>query len=206
MKRNEQENFWEQKYSKEYIEKNSDFDNKLGASAWTEMLSKISGDINNYLECGCNIGKNINQISIAHPELKPNIIEISEEAFDIVTKNNDFDHAFNGSILDSDFGDNKFDLVFTKTVLIHINPDELLKTITKMFDYSSKYILVGEYFNRTPVMIEYQGEVNKLFKRDFGKLIMENFDCDLIDNGFFWGHLYDNAGFDDITWWVFKKK
>ena len=75
----------------------------------------------------------------------------------------------------------------------------------KMFNYSSKYILFGEYFNRTPVMIEYQGEENKLFKRDFGKLFMEYFNVQLVDYGFLWGHIYDDAGFDDVTWWLFEK-
>ena len=75
-----------------------------------------------------------------------------------------------------------------------------------MFDYSNRYILIGEYFNRTPIGLEYQGQSNKLFKRDFGKLVVENFAVDIVDYGFLWGHLYDAAGFDDVTWWLFKKK
>jgi hypothetical protein len=34
---------------------------------------------------------------------------------------------------------------------------------------------------------------------------MENFPLKLLDYGFLWGHLYDSAGFDDITWWLFEK-
>ena len=80
------------------------------------------------------------------------------------------------------------------------------RLLEKMFDYSEKYILIGEYFNRTPVMIEYQGEKDRLFKRDFGKLFMEKFPVRLVDYGFLWGHLFDRAGFDDITYWLFEKK
>jgi hypothetical protein len=65
---------------------------------------------------------------------------------------------------------------------------------------------MGEYFNRTPVSIEYQGKRDQLFKRDFGKLFIENFEVNLIDYGFLWGHIYDSAGFGDITWWLFEKK
>ena len=43
---------------------------------------------------------------------------------------------------------------------------------------------MGEYFNRTPVMINYRGEDDRLFKRDFGKLFVENFDCNVLDYGF----------------------
>jgi len=91
-------------------------------------------------------------------------------------------------------------------VLIHINPDDLNANIQKVFSYSKKYLLIGEYFNRTPVMIEYQGQKNRLFKRDFGKLFLKNFSAELNDYGFLWGHIYDDAGFDDITWWLFEKR
>ena len=40
----------------------------------------------------------------------------------------------------------------------------------------------------------------------FGKLFVENLDCEVLDYGFLWGHIFDKAGFDDITWWLFKKK
>ena len=91
-------------------------------------------------------------------------------------------------------------------MLIHIHPDDIEANMKKMFNYSRRYILIAEYFNRTPVMIEYRGEKDKLFKQDFGKFFIERFNVSLIDYGFLWGHLYDQAGFDDITWWLFEKK
>lgn len=127
-------------------------------------------------------------------------------AFEFVTQKYSLDQAFNGPIENSSFDNGTFDLVFTMGVMIHIHPDNLMRIMGKMFDYSSKYILMGEYFNRTPVMLEYQGEKDKLFKRDFGKLFIESFPVELVDYGFLWGYLYDNAGFDDITWWLFEKK
>jgi len=202
----EQEAFWANTYASEYITKNSLFDNGLGSKAWDLMLKVIKTDVRNYLECGSNVGRNIEQIKLLLPQSKPSIIEISQPAFDFVTSRHNFQYTFNGSILDSKFENKAFDLVFTMGVLIHINPDQLLDIMSKMFEYSNKYILMGEYFNRTPVMIEYQGEKDRLFKRDFGKLFIENFNVNLLDNGFLWGHLYETAGFDDITWWLFEKK
>lgn len=204
--RSEQEKFWADNYAEDYIKKNSQFDNKLGAEAWNKMLSKVGSNVNNYLECGCNIGRNIDQLKIAFPSAKPSIIEISKPAFSFVTAHHHFEHAFNGAILESTFEDGSFDLVFTMGVLIHINPDQLLEHMELMYRYSAKYILIGEYFNRTPTSIEYQGEKDKLFKRDFGKLFIENFKVKLVDYGFLWGHMYDPAGFDDITWWLFEKR
>jgi hypothetical protein len=90
-------------------------------------------------------------------------------------------------------------------VLIHINPQDLLSVMHRMFDWSKKYILIAEYFNRTEVTIPYRGSNDKLFKRDFGKLFIENFEVELVDYGFLWGYEFDTAGFDDITFWLFKK-
>lgn len=203
--RSAQERFWASTYASGYIEKNKTFDHELGAQAWSLMLRTASGGIANYLECGCNIGRNIEQLKLVVPDAQPSVIEISEPAFKYVTARHRFAHAFNGAILDSKFESGSFDLVFTMGVLIHINPDQLLEHMAKMFAYSSHYVLFGEYFSRTPTMIEYQGEANKLFKRDFGKLFMQHFPVRLLDYGFLWGHVYDAAGFDDITWWLFEK-
>jgi pseudaminic acid biosynthesis-associated methylase len=200
---NEQQNFWAKQYALDYINKNSLFDAEMGLDGWRKMLSK-AGEIKSILECGCNIGRNIGFLEKILPDAKKSIIEISAPAYNFVTSQFELDSSFNGSIVDSNLSPG-FDLVFTTGVLIHIHPDDLLANMGKMFEYSGKYILIGEYFNRTPVMNEYQGLPNKLFKRDFGKLFIENFNVSLVDYGFLWGHIYDKAGFDDITWWLFEK-
>lgn len=201
---NEQQQFWARDYAEGYIEKNSQFDRPLGIEAWNKMLM-MSRDIQSVLECGCNIGRNIDFLNAVLPNASKSIIEISTPAFDQVTKQHTLAHAFNGAIEDSHLP-STFDLVFTIGVLIHIHPDNLLANMRKMFEYSNQYILIGEYFNRTPVMIEYQGQRDRLFKRDFGKLFLENFAVEWVDYGFLWGHVYDKAGFDDITWWLFRKR
>jgi pseudaminic acid biosynthesis-associated methylase len=200
---NEQQNFWAKKYALDYIKKNSQFDTEMGLDVWRKMLSK-AGEIGSVLECGCNIGRNIGFLEKILPDAKKSIIEISTPAYNFVTSQFKLDHSFNGSIVDSNLS-SKFDLVFTCGVLIHIHPDDLLENMRKLFEYSKKHILIGEYFNRTPVMIEYQGQLNQLFKQDFGKMFIENFNVSLVDYGFLWGYVYDRAGFDDITWWLFEK-
>lgn len=201
----DQEKYWAEQYAVNYIKKNEAFDHSLGAKAWKIMLAKIENNISSLLECGCNIGRNIEQLNRVIPKSQKSIIEISEPAYNFVTQKYAFSQKFHGPLIDSNFKAKSFDLVFTMGVLIHINPDQLLDHMEKMFNYSSKYILIGEYFNRTPVSIEYQGESDRLFKRDFGKLFIESFDCKLVDYGFLWGHIYDTAGFDDVTWWLFEK-
>ena len=202
----EQERFWATTYASSYIERNKTFDQQLGAQAWARMLQATHGQVRSYLECGCSIGRNIEQLKLTLPEAQPSVIEVSQPAFKFVTSRYRLAQTFNGAILDSDFAAGSFDLVFTMGVLIHINPDQLIKHMEKMVGYSSRFILIGEYFSRAPTTIEYQGELNKLFKRDFGRLFIENFRVKLLDYGFLWGYLYDSAGFDDITWWLFEKR
>ena len=203
-KLNQQEQFWAKTYASDYIKKNNSFDLKKGIEAWNKMSLQIP-NIKNILECGCNIGKNLNCLNRVYPQAKKSIIEISKPAYDHVLKTYNVKNAYNGSIISSNFSLNSFDLVFTMGVLIHISPKNLIANMKKIFDYSNKYILIGEYFNRQPTTIIYQGLSNKLFKCDFGKIFINNFNVKLIDYGFLWGHLYDNAGFDDITWWLFEK-
>jgi pseudaminic acid biosynthesis-associated methylase len=200
----DQEQFWAETYAQDYIAKNSEFDRKLGVQAWQIMLRQAQA-VSSLLECGCNIGRNLQFLDVVLPDASKSIIEISKPAFEIVTRQQRLAQAFNGAILDSNFAAQSFDLVYTIGVLIHIHPDQLLSHMAKMFDYSRRYILMGEYFNRTPVMLPYQGH-GRLFKQDFGKLFIESFDVALVDYGFLWGHLYDSAGFDDVTWWLFERK
>ena len=177
----------------------------LGARAWAQMLRTTEGEITDFLECGCNIGRNLEQIARVLPDARPSVIEISEPAIEFVRSRHLLRHAVHGPILDAPLPAGGFDLVFTMGVLIHIHPDRLLALMRRMLELSRRYVLIGEYFNRTPVMLPYRGEDDRLFKRDFGKLFIENFDVTLRDHGFLWGHLYDAAGFDDITWWLFEK-
>jgi pseudaminic acid biosynthesis-associated methylase len=202
--RNDQEIFWSEQYAEDYIKKNAEFDAILGVQAWEKMLASTSG-ITSLLECGCNIGRNIDSLDRLLPSASKSIIEISKPAFDFVSSRHALAQKFNGSILESSL-EGSFNLVYTMGVLIHINPDELLANLQKAYNYSNKYLFFGEYFNRTPIMLDYQGQKNRLFKRDFGKLVMENFSVKLLDYGFLWGHIYDTAGFDDVTWWMFEKR
>lgn len=205
---NDQQNFWKNTYSKEYIQLNSNFDIHLGVKGWAKMLQKIddiTNPIQSILECGCNIGRNVQFLNHLYPVAQKSIIEISPDAFKVVTSNFELQHAKNCAILEADLPENSFDLTFTCGVLIHIHPDELLDHMKKMYSWSNKYILISEYFNRTPTMIEYRGEKDKLFKSDFGKTFLTNFPVKLIDYGFLWGHEYDAGGFDDCTYWLFEK-
>jgi len=203
---NKQEEFWHSKYASEYIERNKNFDIDLGITAWEKMLTEVELDsLSSILELGCNIGRNLHVFEKLLPEAQKSIVEISPLAFNTVTKNFKLKDSQNKSILESDLPLNSFDLVFTSGVLIHVNPNDLIKTMSKMYNYSKKYILICEMFSRTPKTVRYRNEDDLLFTRDFGRLFLDNYSCKVVDYGFLWGHYFDAAGFDDANFWLFEK-
>ena len=202
---NSQEEFWANQFADKYRSANSVFDQELNTKAWELILKNIpDASFSSILECGCNIGRNITTLNSIYPNATLGVIEINEVALDACLASNKVDHSFLGSIKDAKL-DIRFDVVFSAGVLIHVAPDDLLESLTNMYQLSRKYLIVAEYFNRTPISIEYHGEQDKLFKRDWGKFVIENFDVKVIDYGFLWGYEFDAAGFDDVTYWVFAK-
>ena len=200
-----QDAFWTDEYADDYRLKNSEFDTELGRQGWAKILEKADLIKKTYLEVGCNIGRNLDQLSLLDPSLQPSVIEINSKALEFVRARHALQHSFCGPAQEASFSKAEFELVFTSGVLIHVPPGDLLGVMAKMHEWSSKYIVIAEYFNRTPVSIEYQGRPNLLFKRDFGAMFADNFDVSLVDYGFLWGRIFDAAGFDDITWWLFEK-
>jgi spore coat polysaccharide biosynthesis protein SpsF len=96
-------------------------------------------------------------------------------------------------------------MALIKGVLIHINPDMLSTVYEKLYSASCKYILICEYYNPSPVTINYRGHSDRLFKRDFaGEMLEKYIDLKLVDYGFSYKR---DAVFpqDDITWFLMEK-
>lgn len=198
-----QEEFWRNDYGADYLKSNANFDTALGVEGWRRMLESAS-DVKTVLECGSNRGRNIGFLKALLPSVDCGIIEIFPEAFEIVTSEYQLGYSYKGPILDAPIPPEKFDLVFMCGVLIHVSPAELAETMKKMASLSRKYVLIAEYFNRTPTTISYQGRNDTLYKLDFGSFYLDHVGGKVLDYGFLWGREFDQAGFDDITWWLFQ--
>lgn len=201
----EQENFWAGEFGNEYIKRNT-CENLLPSylNLWSEIISKTSG-VKSCLEFGANIGVNLQALKLLIPDLDMHAVEINETACnEHLAKFMDKAGICNQSILEYQ-ADKKYDLVYTNGVLIHINPDELASVYEKMYQSSSKYILISEYYNPTPVSVTYRGNENKLFKRDFAGEIMDKYpELKLVDYGFRY-HRDNNFKSDDDTWFLLEK-
>tara|TARA_B100000963_G_scaffold299361_1_gene271376 strand:- start:15181 stop:15798 length:618 start_codon:yes stop_codon:yes gene_type:complete len=200
-KNNIQTNYWSKNF--QYIKRNNSFDNKLGKKVWYDLLKNKK--INSILECGSNIGRNLKQINLAYPKKKLSFIELNKKAFEICSLNKNIENSYNSSIQDCKILKNTYDLVFTSGVLIHLNDKTLNKVIPKIIDWSKNFVIVLEYFSTTKIEKTYRGKKNLLFLREYGEEFLKTKRVKLLDCGFLYSKIYRKAGFDDITYWVFKK-
>ena len=199
----EQENFWAGQFGSEYISRNQGpglLASKTGNFA--KILSATRG-VASVIEMGCNIGLNLTAIQRLLPDAALYGVEINEAAAETARK------IKGATIFHESFTDFAApvtpDLSFTAGVLIHIAPEKLNKAYNALYDHSSKYILIYEYYNPTPVQVTYRGHENKLFKRDFaGELMALYPDLKLIDYGFIYRR-DPNFPDDDLTWFLMEK-
>jgi pseudaminic acid biosynthesis-associated methylase len=197
-----QEEFWSQDFGLGYMERNKS--QELYASNlefFSSILGKMKAAPKSVLELGANIGMNVGPIKSLLPGVDMTCVEINSKACEVLLETEC--NVIEASIIDLDLV-GKFDLVFTKGVLIHINPGELDGVYTSLYNNSGRYILVAEYYNPTPVAIDYRGNDDRLFKRDFAGDLLDKFkDLELVDYGF----RYHRGPFpqDDITWFLLEK-
>lgn len=201
----DQEEFWAGNFGNEYTERNND---KIWVSANIALFSKIlnrTGNISNCLELGANRGLNLLAIGSLIPDIKMKAVEINETAVEECRKIPDVD-VFKGSIFDYDIEPETYDLTFTKGVLIHIAPEKLGEVYEILYKSSKRYVLVAEYYNPSPVEINYRGNTGKLFKRDFAGEILDKYpDLELVDYGFVY-HRDVVFPQDDLTWFLMEKR
>ncbi len=148
---------------------------------------------------------NLRALKLLYPDANLSAVEINPVASKILVEFVGEKNVYEGSIFDYPVT-KQFDLSLIKGVLIHVNPDMLDKVYQKLYETSKKYILVCEYYNPSPVAIDYRGHSDRLFKRDFAGELMDKYnDLVLIDYGF--AYKRDPAfPQDDITWFLMEKK
>jgi pseudaminic acid biosynthesis-associated methylase len=200
-----QEEFWAGEFGTQYIGRN-DSDELLASNLnFFAKALKNAGKISSCLEFGANIGMNLLALGLLYPNMKQEGIEINPDAAKRLANLIGSQNVFEGSIFDYDIIDPMVDLVLIKGVLIHTNPDKLPLIYDKLYEATSKFILVCEYYNPTPVTMTYRGHENRLFKRDFaGELMERHPDLNLVDYGFCY-HRDIAFPMDDITWFLLKK-
>jgi pseudaminic acid biosynthesis-associated methylase len=202
MYKTDQELFWAGDFGNKYIDRNSSEELLYSkVMMWTRML-RSAKNVSSIREFGCNIGLNLVALKKLHPKLKLFGHEINEEA---VLKANEFNVAKikRESIIDK-IEDEPVDLTFTSVVLIHINPKHLSNVYENLVNGTNRYVLVSEYYNPTPIEIDYRGHSEKMYKRDFAGELIDNYGLKLVDYGFLYKR--DNwAPQGDVNWFLLEK-
>lgn len=201
----EQEAFWAGNFGDEYASRNSG-ENWIASN--TALFSRILSNthaIESVIELGSNIGLNLRAIRNLLPNVDLSAVEINEKAALQLRDAGFVSEVHQQSLIEFDNNGVQYDLVFTKGVLIHINPKKLADVYNVMYRSSRKYLVVAEYFNPTPTEVSYRGHENRLFKRDFAGEMLEMFeDLRVVDYGFTWKRdpLFPQ---DDINWFLLEK-
>jgi len=199
----DQEKFWATDFGNDYPSRNDG--EKLITSNVT-LFAKIIKNcptVSSIAELGCNIGLNLIALNRINKNIKLRGYEINEKAA-ISAREEKVAEIINTTIVEPLATSQKFELTFTKGVLIHINPDLLPVVYQNLYDLSKRHIMVCEYYNPTPVSIEYRGHKDRLFKRDFAGELIKKFNLELIDYGF--QYRLDCGGVGgDFTWFLLKK-
>ena len=197
-----QEEFWAGEFGDSYISRNES-ENLMAANIalFADIFSSLDKVPSSFMEIGANIGMNIKAIQNLAPGSQFTGIEINKQACEILAGTGC--EVIESSIMDA-VTSKKFDLVFSKGVMIHLMPDQLRPTYKKMYEWSNRFILIAEYYNPTPVTIPYRGNSDRLFKRDFAGEFLDLFpDLVLRDYGF----AYHRGTYpqDDINWFLLEK-
>ncbi len=201
--RTEQERFWAGEFGNDYIARNQG-DRLLASNvALFSRILRAAPGVRSLLELGCNIGMNLQALHRIDPSYALCGIEINQAAAEQARARGIAD-IVEGTIIDPLPRERRFDLTFTKGVLIHIHPDELNRVYDNLVAVSRRYVLVCEYYNPTPVTVTYRGNENRLFKRDFAGELIDLHGLRLVDYGFVY---HRDAVFpqDDPTWFLLEK-
>jgi len=200
-----QEAFWAGEFGSEYISRNEG--GQILASNLNILTKalKQTGRISSCIEFGANIGMNLKALQLLYPGVNLAAVEINPDAAKILENLIGKNNVFEGSIFNYPIT-HKADLSMIRGVLIHINPEMLPVVYEKLYHASNRFILLGEYYNPSPVAVLYRGHQDRLFKRDFAGEMMDRYpDLKLVDYGFVY-HRDPAFPDDDITWFLMEKK
>ena len=200
-----QEGFWAGEFGDAYIDRNQ------GAALLAANLDffvkalKQARGLQSCIEFGANIGMNLKALQLLFPHLDAHGIEINPTAAALLAQSIPPSHVYTQSLLSFE-PQRSWDLTLIKGVLIHLNPEVLPTVYDTLVQSCSRYLLVAEYYNPSPVAIPYRGHTDRLFKRDFaGEIMNRHPQMELLDYGFAYKR-DPNFPQDDITWFLMEKK
>lgn len=199
----EQEEFWTGQFGDDYTNRNQGSQLIASNTALFASIIARTRQVKSILEFGANRGLNLLALRSLLPAVELSAVEINPKAVKELETIQNL-KIYRQSILEF-VVDYQRDLVLSKGLLIHIAPEMLPRAYQVLYESSGRYICLAEYYNPTPVEVEYRGNKGKLFKRDFAGEMMDRYpDLALLDYGFTY-HRDNNFVHDDLTWFILSK-
>ena len=203
--RTEQEAFWAGDFGDAYRERCALSEDLVAArtNCMARML-KYAAPVTSAFEVGCNIGLNLVALKRVSPATELSAIEINDASAE-QARQLGVAEVETASALDYS-PKRTYDMTLICGVLIHMNPEVLPEVYDLLFNASDRLILLFEYYNPTPVEVNYRGHEARLFKRDFAGEMLDRYPgkLKLIDYGFFY-HRDPIARSDDGTFFLLEK-
>lgn len=203
---NEQEQHWTGEPGDEYHARN---EGMVPANTAFFARALRNADLhpsaNDVIEFGCGTGMNLAAlVHLGFNEERLHGVELNKVAAAQAEITTGCEIAIASIIDDTCEWPPHYELAFTKGLLIHIAPEDLAVAYRALHNSSRRYILIAEYYNPMPIEIEYRGQHDRLWKRDFAGEMMEHYrDLRLRDYGFV--YRLDKWPQDDLHWFLLEK-
>lgn len=187
---NEQITQWAGEFGKQYTDRNTlspdeldlEYRKRYGTTR-TEMNGLLLNEIDpptSILEVGCNVG---NQLLLLQKmgcrELYG--IELQNYALRILRIRSRAIEVAQGTVSRIPCQSERFDLVFSSGLLIHVHPNNLEAALRELYRCSRRYISGFEYYAEECSEVTYREHRSLLWKADFARMYLERFrDLELI--------------------------
>jgi len=182
---NEQMGKWVGQFGKEYTDRNALSLEEMEA-LYRKNYGQTRADLNErflkgidrsirILEVGSNIG---NQLLCLQRMGFSNLygVELQSYAVELSKSRTKRINIIEGSAFDIPYKDGYFDLVFTSGVLIHISLADIALVMREIHRCTREYIWGFEYYADQYTEIPYRGHRNLLWKANFAKLYLDQFE------------------------------
>jgi pseudaminic acid biosynthesis-associated methylase len=176
---------WTGSFGREYTDRNAlsleemeaMYESRYGLTR-TELNERFLAEVDRssrILEVGSNIG---NQLLCLQQMGFQSLygIEVQGYAVELSKCRTSHINIIEGSAFDIPYKDSYFDLVFTSGVLIHLHPSDVAEAMKEIHRCTKWYIWGFEYYAEKYTPVSYRGHENLLWKTDFARLYLENFD------------------------------
>jgi pseudaminic acid biosynthesis-associated methylase len=193
------ERLWSEEFGDDYVQRNLEAGTGRDRF-WRGLLAEL--EVDSVLEIGCNVGANLRWIDGDVPSRAVWGIDVNESALQTIRQRLPGINAVWSHARELPFRDCCFDLVFTAGVLIHQPETTLPLVMAEAVRCSRRYVLALEYFADEVTEVPYRGHSGALFKRDYGRLFGELFPGLRLERT---GALGREEGWDDVTWWLFRR-